>query len=207
MQQTTRRRALAALGTGAAALAGCLGGGGDTPADRVESLPRPTAGDADAPVTVAAFTDFACPHCRTWNEETWPPLAGEYVDGGVVRYEHYDFPIPVHQRWSWGAAGVARAVQDRADDAAFFAVADRIYDLQGSFSEDALVEAVDAAADVDAEAAVADGTAGVYRPVVDADRGRGRDRGVDSTPTVFVDGRAVEPTRSAVESAIELARE
>lgn len=206
MQRETRRGLLAAVGGAAAALAGCLGGSADTPTDRVETLPRPVAGDPDAPVTVAVYSDFACPHCRTWARETWPPLAEEYVDDGVVRYEHHDFPIPVHERWSWEVAGVARAVQDRAGSEALFAVADRLYGLQGSFSEEALVDAVDAAADVDAEAAVADGTAGVYRPVVSADRAAGLDRGVEGTPTVFVDGESVDPTRSAVGSAIESAR-
>jgi len=199
---------LAAGAAGAAAtLAGCLGSSGATPtATAVESLPPPTSGDPDADVTVMAFEDYACPHCRTYALEVYPELAAAYVEPGLVRYEHHDFPIPVDERWSWAAAGAARAVQDTVGDDAFFSYARRLFEHQGDYSLGLLA---DLAGTVGADPATVRRAAerGTYRPVLAADRRRGRELGLDGTPEIYVDGEATAGhDYDAVAAAIEAAR-
>jgi protein-disulfide isomerase len=170
----------------------------------VQSLPAPSLGADDAAVTIAAFEDFSCPHCRTFHLEELPSIEAELV-GGDVRYEHHDLPIPVSEQWSWAAAGAARAVQDGTDDATFFDYAKRLFENQGSYSM-ALVDSLadDVGADgCDARAAAANGR---YRPVLEADRQRGVERGVQGTPTVFVNGTDVGATFADVRAAVEDAR-
>ena len=41
-------------------------------------------GDVDAPVTLVMFSDYQCPDCATWNEETLPTMM-EYVEKGDLR--------------------------------------------------------------------------------------------------------------------------
>ncbi|WP_136588924.1 DsbA family protein [Salinigranum halophilum] len=209
---TTRRALLTGAGATLAATAGCLGsvtgsgGSSDTDCDlsarpTVESLPTPALGPEDASVTVMAFEDFSCPHCQTYHLEEFPAIERDLV-GGDVRYEHHDLPIPVSQQWSWAAAGAARAVQDSTDDETFFAYAKSLFENQGSYSM-SLVESLanDVGADgCDVRAAAANDR---YRPVLEADRQRGLDMGVQGTPTVFVNGREVNPTFDAVRSAVE----
>lgn len=212
---------------GVAGIAGCLdgiggsggggtgdggGAGGDgSGADTVADLPTPVAGDADAPVTVAVFEDFACPHCRTFAAEVHPKLVADYVEPGVARFEHHDFPIPVHDRWSWQAPSAARAVQDGVGDDAFFEFVGRLFadgwrDGRADYSVDFLeTVAADVGAAPDAVATAA--TEERYRPVLEADRSTGMDRGVRGTPTVFVDGEATEGyDYETVSAAIEAAR-
>ena len=43
-------------------------------------------GDANAPITVEEFSDFQCPFCERFHEETEPLLKQYYVDTGKVRF-------------------------------------------------------------------------------------------------------------------------
>jgi protein-disulfide isomerase len=125
--------------------------------------------------------------------------------GDDVRYEHHDLPIPVDERWSWGVASAARAVQESTDDVTFFDYAASLFENQSSYSM-SLVESLadEVGADgCDARAAAVNER---YRPVLEADRQRGLDMGVEGTPTVFVNGQQVESTADAVRSAVENAR-
>ncbi|SNZ17604.1 Protein-disulfide isomerase [Natronoarchaeum philippinense] len=223
----SRRRVLSLAGAGAVgALAGCLSLG-DTPqsgdnapdssgdnapdpsGDAVESLPTPVQGDPESSVTVAVYEDFSCPHCRTLHLNTYPDIVSEFVESDRIRYEHHDFPIPVDERWSWGVAGAARAVQDEVGDDAFFEYAALAFEEQGSYSVDVLADLagqVDAPADA-VRAAVENNT---YSPVLEADRNAALERGVRGTPTVFVDDEQVDLDSgdsqfAAIRSAIEAA--
>lgn len=209
----SRRAVLAGVSaTAATAIAGCLGGGGgggdESPADAVDSLPTPVHGEDDAPVTVAVFEDFACPHCQTFAVDVQPRIVDEYVDAGDVRYEHHDFPIPVDDRWSWEAPGAARAVQDTVGDEAFFTFAKRLFedgwtDGSPTYSESFLRDLA-SAVDADPDTVVSAASEGRYRPVLEADREVGLDEGVQGTPSVFVDGTLVDrPDYATVSSAID----
>lgn len=207
-RRLSRRQLLAAAGAGAASLAGCTGGGdggGGGPTETcAESLPRPYLGAADAAVTVAVFEDYACPHCRHFDEQVAPGLVSNYAEPGKIRYEFYDFPIPVRDPTSWQAASAARAVQDREGREAFFAYKSRLFDNQSSLSLDAYASLADGITDGDAVREAA--RTRCYEPVVTADRQTGRDRGVQGTPTVFVDGEALSaPSYDALRSAVDSA--
>lgn len=196
-----RRTVLRASAVGfAGATAGCLGILGGR-SERVEELPTPTLGPADADVVVEAFEDFACPHCRTYSLQVVPRLRSEYVDPGTIRYEFHDFPLPVSE-WSWKTAIAARSVQDRQGVEAFWAFAKGAFERQAAMSTDAIRDlSVRVGADPDAVAA--DVRNDVYRPVVRADKRRGEDLGVRGTPSVFVAGTPVGNSYDAISSAID----
>lgn len=209
--RTSRRRVLGGVGVATGiAVAGCLGRPEGTPtagdgAVDGPDLPPPVLGDPDADVTVAVYEDFSCPHCASYNSEVVPQVEAEYIEPGTIRYEHHDFPIPVDD-WSWPVASAARAVQDGQGDRSFFDFADRLFENQGQFSLDRLAELADAVgADGPTVREAADEE--TYRPVVEADRSAGIERGVSGTPTVFVnDERLVGPSFSELADAIDAAR-
>ncbi|MFC6865068.1 DsbA family protein [Halomicroarcula sp. GCM10025817] len=214
MTNSTRRDVLAAGVALAGATAGCLTGSSDTaespsPTPTGETLPTPVAGDPDADVTVAVYEDYACPHCKTYSVEVFPQVEAAFLEDGSVRYEFHDFPIPVDEAVSWQAASAARAVQDEAGDAAFFTYSKRLFENQASLGPDVyaeLTEGIGADGETVRQAAVEER----YRPTVAADRQAGIDRGVEGTPTVFVDGDPVEWSRVAFEpirEAVEAARD
>jgi len=220
--QSTRRKYIAMIGAvGGGAMTGCLGGntnaGGTSndvtgplecdvgAIDRVSSLPTPTRGSDDAPVTVAVFEDFACPHCQTFSLEVAPKIVSNYVEQGDVQYQYFDFPIPVSE-WSWRAASASRAVHDKADDEAFFDFITSVYEQQSELNTNGyqIIHDIASSIEVDNCFVAASAKQEPYRPVIEDTRQQGVDRGVDSTPTIFVNGIPVSrPDWSSVKSAIE----
>lgn len=45
-----------------------------------------TAGDPDAPITITEYSDFQCPYCRLFYENTESLLMERYVDTGTVHF-------------------------------------------------------------------------------------------------------------------------
>lgn len=199
---------VAAAGVGASvSLAGCSSSPPGELADAAEDpaqLPVPTLGSGD--VTLDVYEDFGCGGCHHFQQTMFPPIEEFLIDEGVVTYRHRDYPIPAHDR-SFALANAARAVQDdtRTDadpNGAFFDYKARVFadDDWSDGNLAAIAEGV--GADPDAvTAALEDGT---YYPTLAADWQRGTDDGVDSTPTVLVDGSKVEDTFNFQEIAGEV---
>ena len=71
----------------------------------------PAMGSPSAPVTIVEFSDFECPYCKRFHEETLPKLKQHYIDKGLVRFIHKDLPLPFHQN-AHLAATTARCAQE-----------------------------------------------------------------------------------------------
>lgn len=171
-----------------------------------DRLPPPVRGDPDADVTVAAYVDFACPHCRNYELDTLPKLVDDYVDPGVIRYEHRDFPVPVDVTASWEAASAARAVQVRGGQDAFWEFARTLFEDQQSLSPGLYEEAANDLG-LDGAAVREASVDEQYRATVEADKRRGEERRVYGTPTIVVNGSPVaSESYSLLERVIEAKR-
>ena len=53
----------------------------------------PVLGDANAPVTIVEFSDFECPFCARFHQQTLPQIVQNYVDTGLVNIVYRDFPL------------------------------------------------------------------------------------------------------------------
>lgn len=190
--RSTRRQFLAA-GTvaGVMGLAGCgaLGGGGSdrtTVPDDAETLPTPVLGDPDADVTVMAFEDYVCGHCRSYVLEEFPRLESEYIEPGTIRYEHHEFPLPMNQE-SWRAPNAARAVQDTVGDEAYWQFSHTLFENQDRLGP-SLYEEVAAQVGADPGTVRTAAVEEHYETTVVADRQYGESLGIRGTPAIFVDG-------------------
>ena len=209
---------------GVVGMTGCLGGGGNAEGDGGNALDtgeydcdlsepadpdlehRPTLGDPDADVVVRAFEDFTCGHCATYKLDHFPVVREEFIEPGEIRYEHWDFPIPVNEDWAVPVASAARGVGERAGDEAYFAFSSAVYESQGEYSGEAIGAAAEAAG-ADPCAAIADAQFAAYEDASMDDRDEGESMGVSGTPAIFVNGEAVESYDSstivdAIESAL-----
>ena len=199
--ELTRRDALRGAGVlTVGGLAGCLGGGSG--GETVDSLPAPTKGPSDAPITVQAFEDFSCSHCRNFALDVLPRLESEYIQSGDVRYEHHDFPF-VEPEWSWKVASGARAVQDEYGNEMFFEFAHGIYQNFGNYSLD-LIGTVAEQVGADPDLVKSAASELTYKPVLESDKSLGEQQGVTGTPMVFVNGTMAEDySFSTVSAAID----
>ena len=50
-------------------------------------------GNPDAKVTIKVFSSLTCPHCATFHENIYEKLKENYIDKGLVKFEHHAFPL------------------------------------------------------------------------------------------------------------------
>jgi protein-disulfide isomerase len=147
----------------------------------------PSLGDPKAPVTLVEFSDFQCPVCRGLHDV----LRGMLPNYPRVRVVFKDFPIDVLHPWARTAALAGRCAYQQ-DPNAFWKMYDSIYDNQELISaENAWMKMSDYAgqAGLNADAFRACMASPEAAAAVDASRANGQQLEVNSTPTVFVNGR------------------
>ena len=50
-------------------------------------------GNSNAKVTVKVFSSLTCPHCANFHNSIFNNLKKDYIDKGLVKFEHHAFPI------------------------------------------------------------------------------------------------------------------
>jgi len=53
----------------------------------------PVKGDPNAPVTIVEFSDFQCPFCKRFFDQTLPDIEEQYIKTGKVNFVYRDFPL------------------------------------------------------------------------------------------------------------------
>ena len=56
-------------------------------------LPDLVLGKADAPVTIIEYASMTCPHCANFHKTTYAALKTKYIDAGKVRFIFREFPL------------------------------------------------------------------------------------------------------------------
>jgi len=75
------------------------------------------------------YTDYQCPSCRNFYENTLRALINDYVASGKVYLIHHDFPLPMH-KYGYQAARWANAAARVGD---FASVEAALYDNQDAW--------------------------------------------------------------------------
>jgi len=155
---------------------------------QIQMKDAPSLGEPTAAVTLVEYSDFECPVCRSLHD-VLRGLLPNYV--GKVRVVFKDFPLEQLHPWARTAAIAGRCAYLQ-NLQAFWKMYDFIYDNQEIISAaNAWTKMVDYAGqsglDVDAfKSCMASPEAG---EAVNASRANGQQLDVNSTPTVFVNGR------------------
>ncbi len=72
----------------------------------------PKLGSDDAPIVMVEFSDFQCPFCKRYYEDSYKQLKSEYVDTGKVQLVFRDFPLTIHEN-AKSAAIAAECAQEQ----------------------------------------------------------------------------------------------
>jgi protein-disulfide isomerase len=184
----------------AAALLAALAGGCDhapeegragppaasTAAYRVPIDGAPALGDARAPVTLVAFSDYECPFCGR-ADALLTQLRKVY--GPKLRTVMRQHPLPFHAHAR--AAALAAIAAD--EQGKFWPMHDRLFASARSLDEESLVRVTgEAGLDVARWQAARARAA----PALERDEALGERLGVRATPTFFVNGRRIEGAQS-----------
>lgn len=148
----------------------------------------PSLGDAKAPVTLVEFSDFECPVCRNLHD-TLRGLLPKYAR--QVRVIFKDFPLEQIHPWARTAAIAGRCAYQQ-DPQSFWKIYDLIYDHQDVISaENAWQKMLDYGGQSGLNAETLKSCMASPEPgsAIEASRANGLLVEVNSTPTVFVNGR------------------
>ncbi|CAN5877486.1 DsbA family protein [soil metagenome] len=149
-------------------------------------------GNAAAPIWLIEVSDFQCPYCKRWHDETYQVIDKEFVQTGKVRLAFLNFPIPsIHPN----ALAAAEAAMCASVQGKFWPMHESLFNKQDAWAKmnnpmpafDSLSQA--AGVDINRWRACVAGHAALA--LIDADRDRLGTRGVQSTPTFFVGDESV----------------
>lgn len=164
-------------------------------------------GDPDAPVTLEDFSDFQCPHCKTFHEERLGAIIEDYVRNGEVRIVFRNFPILGEGSVAAANASMCAAEQDLFWTYANVLFANQTGDRNRDFTKRKLLAFAEAVeADVEMFEACFD--AYEYEEQVRQDLVRGAEAGFNSTPSFLINGEplvGVQPYsvfRQTIEAAL-----
>jgi len=144
-------------------------------------------GTVDAPVTMVVFSDYQCPFCASWNQDTLPIMM-DYVESDQLRIEWRDLNVFGPESEQASKAAYAAALQD-----AFWEYHDELFadgDIRdpAELSEEALVELA-AELGLDTEQFTTDMQSDQVAEQVLINQQLGTDLGAYSTPSFIVDGQ------------------
>ncbi len=150
---------------------------------------QPSLGSPNAPLTLVEFTDFQCPFCARFHNETFPLLRKAYVEPGRVRYVTMDFPLSaIHPE----AFSAARASHCGEEQGRYWETHEVLYSQRGQLGRSAIIGAVKGLGlNVQRFSACLESAGNDAR--IQQGLSRGRAIGVRGTPT-FVLGRALGGT-------------
>ncbi len=159
----------------------------------------PAQGKPDAPVTIVMFSDFQCSACAAIHPVLKRVIAG-YKD--KVRLIVRDFPLTTIHANAFAAAQAAQAANAQGR---FFEYTELLYNNQNALDNASLKEYATKIG-LDRKKFDADLDGGKYADEVRKDMADGANYGVNSTPTIFVNGVKVRHFSAAgFKKAIERA--
>lgn len=147
-------------------------------------------GDPDAPITIVEYSDFQCPFCRRFHEDTLPQILENHVRTGEVYFEYRNFPFLGQESIEAANASLCAAQQG-----AFWTYADYLFANQtgenvGAFTE-ARLQAIAQEIGLSMDQFEQCSSRNELQSQVQAQYAQGLDQGVNSTPTFFVDGQMI----------------
>ncbi len=159
-------------------------------------------GDEDAPVTIVEFSDYQCPFCARFHQETLPQIKSQYINTGKVRFIYRDYPLPFHPF----AEPAAIAAECAGDQNKYYEYHDKVFANSATLSEAGFkLWAQELGLNVATwERCRADPAT---KQEVAKDMQDGSAVGVQGTPAFFVNGRMVSGAQpfSAFQQVIEQA--
>lgn len=176
--------------------------GGSVAADMTSGT---AIGADDAPAVIMEFSDYLCPHCRTFNGMSGKLLRQNYANTGSMKWVSFDFPLRPE---SWAPAIAAQCAKRQGK---YYEMKDLLFARVDSWARESNPNRkfVDYARDLGLDA-------GAFKDCVDgqetvaevqASKAYGESLGVSGTPAVYFNGEFVAQGRdyAGLEERIKVA--
>lgn len=195
---------LALIGIGVYSGISSIAGGEEEDAYSEATLEgQPILGKEDAPVTLVEFVDFKCPACKDFHTGIFPQIKKDFIDQGKAKMVFINFPVVAPDSTT---AAIATEAVYRQDPSAVWKYYEALFEQQpAEFSIPLLVDiAKKELPEIDAKKLEQDLKKEAYGSDVSNDKLLGQNLGVQSTPTLLVNGKPVEAfDYQAIKAAID----
>lgn len=147
----------------------------------------PVKGDENAPVTIVEFSDFECPFCGAFYNDTLPQIISDYVDSGQVKIYYRHYPLSFHPN----ATPLALASECANAQGKFWEMHDVIFDNNATISTATTDDMKQWASDLGLDTATFNSCLdnATHQDKVDEDFAAGNELGVSGTPSFYINGK------------------
>lgn len=155
---------------------------------------EPMMGNENASVTVVEFGDYRCPYCARFEQATFPRIREEYIDTGQIKFYFVNFAFLGDGSQQAAVAGECVYQQDEEQ---FWRFHKAVYENQGPetqqwVTQDLLMDiARNTTQELDYGELEQCISSDETMPEVLEDRNVGQRNGIDSTPSILVNGERV----------------
>jgi protein-disulfide isomerase len=148
-----------------------------------------TMGSDKAPVEITEYSDFECPFCANFATIQMPTVREQLIATGKVRWRYRDYPIQSHAYGRFAA----HAAQCAGEQGKFWDMHDQLFfhhqwAMTGK-DPTQLFRGFARAIGVDLNRYDACMSSGKYASRIEFSRQEGDQRGVEGTPTFFINGK------------------
>lgn len=150
---------------------------------KVEEAGNPALGPQNAPITIIEFSDFQCPFCKSFHDQTFSRLQKKYE--GKIRFVYRDFPLSEIHPLAQGAAEAADCANEQGK---FWEYHDMLFQYQPQLEATALMAYANKL-NLDMKVFQACLESHKYKSEVEGDYAMAIGLGLTGTPTFFVNGR------------------
>ena len=142
-----------------------------------------SVGKENAPLVLVEYTDYQCPFCQRYHNDSFAQIKTNFIDTGKVRYISRDFPLPFHEN----ARRSATAARCAGEQGKFWELRHTMIvnanqlqaDKLGGYAQAASMDVPKFQACVDSDK---------FKAAIDKDIAEGSAAGINGTPS-FVLGR------------------
>lgn len=151
----------------------------------VKADTSPSIGSADAPVTMAVWFDYTCPHCINYENTTLTELSKTYVANGQLRivYKDFQFRGPA----STDTALYSRAVWEAAPEK-WGEWVKTVFANEAAIGDNTALDGITSGLGIDV--ATVDGllasNKAAYTAAIEADKAEGMSFGINGTPGTII---------------------
>ena len=151
-------------------------------------------GNPTAAVVIEEFSDFQCPFCSRFADQTLPSLDENQIAAGEVLLVYYDFPLESIHPQAFAAANAARCAGDQGA-AAYWQMHDLLYagaqQWSGNNNPNTIFISFAEELNLDAAEFTSCVENNEHQDQVQADIDLALSRGVRSTPSFFLNGESL----------------
>jgi len=140
-------------------------------------------GPADAKVTIVEYSDFQCPFCESFFQQTYPLIKQNY--GDKIRFVFQFYPLTQIHPDADAAANAAACAKEQNK---FWEYHDELFNNQSDLSHDALVKYAQSVKVADIKQFTTCLDAKKYESTIQSEIQAGSNYFVNGTPTFFVNG-------------------